>query len=139
MMRISRLDPSIFNSLILESFNWPAVPYALCDCVMADTIPNKRFFKIGEVSRIVGVPTHVLRYWEREFSLVRPRRAPSKQRVYRRKDVEVLLHIKKLLHHEKYTIAGARKKLKIPSAHSSPNQALEEIKQELIALRRMLD
>ena len=104
-----------------------------------DTIPNKRFFKIGEVSRIVGVPTHVLRYWEREFSLVRPRRAPSKQRVYKRKDVEMLLHIKKLLHQEKYTIAGARKKLQPASAPSSPHQTLEEIKQELIDLRRLLD
>lgn len=106
---------------------------------MADIIPSKRFFKIGEVSRIVGVPTHVLRYWEREFSLVRPRRAPSKQRVYRRKDVETLLHIKNLLHDQKYTIAGARKKLQPASATSSPSQTLEEIKQELIDLRRMLD
>ncbi len=90
---------------------------------MTDIIPSKRFFKIGEVSRIVGVPTHVLRYWEREFSLVRPRRAPSKQRVYRRKDVETLLHIKNLLHDEKYTIAGARKKNKTPlrSLFASPN------------------
>jgi DNA-binding transcriptional MerR regulator len=108
------------------------------DSIM-DNIPNKRFFKIGEVSRIVGVPTHVLRYWEREFSLVRPRRAPSKQRIYKRKDVEMLLHIKKLLHQEKYTIAGARKKLQPASAPSSPHQTLKEIKQELIDLRRMLD
>lgn len=106
---------------------------------MTDNIPNKRFFKIGEVSRIVGVPTHVLRYWEREFSLLRPRRAPSKQRVYKRKDVEMLLRIKKLLHNEKYTIAGARKKLQPASAPPSPHETLEEIKQELIDLRRMLD
>jgi len=107
--------------------------------MMLDTIPNKRFFKIGEVSKIVGVPTYVLRYWEREFSLLRPRRAQSKQRLYRRKDVEMLLQIKKLLHKEKYTIAGARKKLHPPSVRSSPRQTLEEIKQELVALRRLLD
>ena len=106
---------------------------------MAGTIPNKRFFKIGEVSRIVGVPTHVLRYWEQEFALLRPRRAPSKQRLYRRKDVEMLLQIKNLLHNEKYTIAGARKKLHFPSIHSSSDQTLEEIKQELVSLRRLLD
>lgn len=104
--------------------------------MMLDT---KRFFKIGEVSKIVGVPTYVLRYWEREFSLVRPRRAQSKQRLYRRKDVEMLLQIKNLLHKEKYTIAGARKKLRSPSLRSSPRQTLEEIKQELVALRRLLD
>jgi DNA-binding transcriptional MerR regulator len=106
---------------------------------MDTIIPNKRFFKIGEVSRILDVPAHVLRYWEREFSLLRPRRAPSKQRMYRRKDVEMLLRIKNLLHHEKYTIAGARKKLKPPSAPASSHETLEEIRQELIALRRMLD
>ena len=106
---------------------------------MVHTIPNKRFFKIGEVSRIVGVPTHVLRYWEREFSLLRPRRAPSKQRLYRRRDVETLLQIKNLLHDEKYTIAGARKNLHPPSVHASPHQTLEEIKEELVALRRLLD
>jgi DNA-binding transcriptional MerR regulator len=106
---------------------------------MDTIIPNKRFFKIGEVSRILDVPAHVLRYWEREFSLLRPRRAPSKQRMYRRKDVEMLLRIKNLLHHEKYTIAGARKKLKPPSVPVSSHKTLEEIRQELIALRRMLD
>jgi DNA-binding transcriptional MerR regulator len=107
--------------------------------MMADTIPNKQFFKIGEVSKIVGVPTHVLRYWEREFSLLRPRRAQSKQRRYRRKDVEVLLQIKNLLHKEKYTIAGARRKLHPTSVRPSPHQTLEEVRQELMALRRLLD
>jgi DNA-binding transcriptional MerR regulator len=104
-----------------------------------ESIPDKRFFRIGEVSRIVGVPTHVLRYWEREFSLIRPRRASSKHRLYRRGDVEVLLHIKKLLHRERYTIAGARKKLKSSAAPSSTHQTLEEVRAELIALRRLLD
>ena len=104
-----------------------------------ESIPHKRFFRIGEVSRIVGVPTHVLRYWEREFSLVRPRRAPSKQRFYRRRDIEMLLYIKNLLHQEKYTIAGARKKLQTAPAVSAPHQTLAEIKEELISLRRLLD
>jgi DNA-binding transcriptional MerR regulator len=106
-------------------------------------IPDKHFFRIGEVSRIVGVPPHVLRYWEREFSVVRPRRSPSKQRVYRRGDVEKLLKIKTLLHHEKYTIAGARKRLhaggETEAPPGSPGQCLEEIREELTALRRLLD
>lgn len=110
---------------------------------MTAIIPNKRFFKIGEVSQIVGVPTHVLRYWEREFSLVRPRRAPSKQRVYRRADVEILLRVKSLLYDEKYTIAGARKKMRSrpqPASASMPSdQTLKEIKEELVDLRRLLD
>ncbi len=102
---------------------------------MTDIIPSKRFFKIGEVSRIVGVPTHVLRYWEREFALVRPRRAPSKQRLYRRKDVEMLLHIKNLLHDEKYTIAGARKVLSGGSSGGAVDSA--RIKEALIRVEKL--
>ena len=77
----------------------------------AEHIPEKKYFRIGEVSRIVGVDTYVLRYWETEFPWVRPHRAKSKQRLYRKKDVEQLLYIKKLLHDEGYTISGARKVL----------------------------
>jgi len=75
-------------------------------------IPDKVYFRIGEVSHLVGVDTHVLRYWESEFSLIKPFRGPSKQRLYRRQDVENLLRIKGLLHDEGYTISGARKHLK---------------------------
>jgi len=75
-------------------------------------IPEKKYFRIGEVSKIVGVDTHVLRYWETEFPRVRPRRAKSKQRLYRRQDVECLLLIKDLLHEQGYTISGARKILR---------------------------
>ena len=72
-------------------------------------IPDKVYFRIGEVSELVGVETHVLRYWESEFTLVKPHRGKSKQRLYRRKDVETLLLIKDLLHFQGYTISGARK------------------------------
>jgi len=75
-------------------------------------IPDKVYFRIGEVSHLVGVDTHVLRYWESEFSTIKPFRGPSKQRLYRRQDVENLLRIKGLLHDEGYTISGARKHLK---------------------------
>jgi DNA-binding transcriptional MerR regulator len=75
-------------------------------------IPDKIYFRIGEVSKLVGVDTHVLRYWETEFTMIKPFRGKSKQRLYRRQDVENLLHIKVLLHDEGYTISGARKYLK---------------------------
>ena len=78
----------------------------------AEHIPEKKYFRIGEVSKIVGVDTYVLRYWETEFPRIRPHRAKSRQRLYRKKDVEQLLQIKKLLHDEGYTISGARKVLK---------------------------
>jgi DNA-binding transcriptional MerR regulator len=75
-------------------------------------IPDKVYFRIGEVSNLVGVDTHVLRYWETEFAIIKPFRGKSKQRLYRRQDVENLLRIKGLLHDEGYTISGARKFLK---------------------------
>lgn len=75
-------------------------------------IPERVYFRIGEVSRLVGVDTHVLRYWETEFTIIKPFRGKSKQRLYRRQDVENLLRIKGLLHDEGYTISGARRFLK---------------------------
>jgi len=75
------------------------------------SIPNKLYFKIGEVSTITGVEPYVLRYWESEFKTIKPSRTQSKQRIYRRKDVEIILGIKDMLYEEKLTIAGARKKL----------------------------
>jgi len=78
-------------------------------------IPDKIYFRIGEVSKLVGVDTHVLRYWETEFAIIKPFRGKSKQRLYRRQDVENLLRIKALLHDEGYTISGARKLLKSQS------------------------
>lgn len=75
------------------------------------TIPEKLFFKIGEVCELVGVQAHVLRYWESEFSMLSPQKNKSGQRSYRRRDVEIALRIKQLLYNEMFTIAGARKKL----------------------------
>lgn len=74
-------------------------------------IPDKLFYKIGEVSKIVGVEPYVLRYWETEFPFLKPRKNKSGQRVYIKKDVEFLLYIKRLLYHERYTIEGVRKRL----------------------------
>ena len=72
-------------------------------------IPDKLYFKIGEVSEITGVEPHVLRYWESEINVIRPQRASSKQRLYRRIDVENIITIKRLLHEDGYTTPGARK------------------------------
>ena len=75
-------------------------------------IPDKLFFRIGEVSQLVGVEPYVLRYWESEFPGLSPKKSSTGQRMFRRKDVELLLNIKHLLYHEKFTIEGARKALK---------------------------
>jgi DNA-binding transcriptional MerR regulator len=74
-------------------------------------IPSKQYFKIGEVSSLTELETYVLRYWETEFKSIRPVRMGSNQRLYRRKDVETILEIKKLLYEEGFTIAGAKKKI----------------------------
>src|SRR5688572_16173383 len=73
-----------------------------------DGLPDKMFFRIGEVAELVGVEPHVLRYWEQEFR-VRPQRSTAGQRMFRRRDLAKFMRIKKLLHDEGYTIAGARK------------------------------
>ena len=77
----------------------------------AAAIPEKLFFKIGEVCEIAGVQAHVLRYWETEFPMLAPQKNRAGQRTYRRRDVEMALRIKELLYEEQYTIAGAKKKL----------------------------
>lgn len=101
---------------------------------------DKRYFRIGEASRIVGVEPYVLRYWEREFPQLRPSRADSKQRTYQRKDLEVLLKIKHLLYEEKMTIEGAKKRLKKESGRGLQEEILlrsvkEELKKILESLR----
>jgi DNA-binding transcriptional MerR regulator len=77
----------------------------------AIVIPEKIYFKIGEVCELVGVQAHVLRYWETEFPMLSPQKNRSGQRSYRRRDVEIALRIKQLLYDEMFTIAGAKKKL----------------------------
>jgi len=77
-------------------------------------IPDKLFFRIGEVSQLVGVEPYVLRYWESEFPGLSPKKSNTGQRMFRRKDVELLLNIKELLYEKKFTIEGARKALKAP-------------------------
>ena len=114
------------------------------------SIPDKLYFKIGEVKKITGVETHVLRYWESEFKIIRPQRASSKQRLYRRIDVENILIIKKLLYEDGYTVPGARKlltakkgltkkkeKSQIPEGRA--RSMLAELKSDLQQLQEMLE
>ena len=79
---------------------------------MTTLIPDKIFFKIGEVADLASVEQHVLRYWEDEIDTLKPTKNKSGQRLYQKKDVELVLEIKRLLYEEKFTIAGAKSKLK---------------------------
>jgi DNA-binding transcriptional MerR regulator len=75
----------------------------------APAIPNKLYFRIGDVARLAGVKPHVLRYWETEFAAIAPKKSGTGHRLYRRKDVELILEIRRLLYEKRYTIEGARK------------------------------
>jgi DNA-binding transcriptional MerR regulator len=107
--------------------------------------PDKLFYKIGEVSRIVGVEPYVLRYWETEFSFLKPRKNKSGQRVYIKRDVELLLDIKRLLYQERYTIEGVRKRLglgvvnvKSKSEHDLKKTEVRQPKQILVHIKKRL-
>jgi len=108
-------------------------------------IPDKLYFKIGEVASLLQLKTHVLRYWETEFPILQPIKSRTNQRLYRRKDVETALMIKELLYRQGFTIAGARKKLQsekqlgLPLPESqSPTEVLVEVKSDLQQLREYL-
>jgi len=114
-------------------------------------IPDKVYFRIGEVSSLIGVDSHVLRYWETEFKYIKPYRARSNQRLYRKQDVEILLQIRALLHEQEYTISGARKVLARGSFKDCPikekislssnqvtNNKLIIIKNELLSIQQLL-
>jgi len=88
-------------------------------------IPEKIYFKIGEVCELLDVQAHVLRYWETEFPMLSPQKNKSGQRSYRRRDVEMALRIKQLLYKEMFTIAGARKKLQSESRDGSKSKPAE--------------
>jgi len=102
----SKLFHSIFNGASLLSRQ---VKFQMSRPAVA--IPEKLFFKIGEVCELAGVQAHVLRYWESEFPMLAPQKNRAGQRVYRKRDVEMALRIKELLYEDQYTIAGAKKRL----------------------------
>ena len=102
-------------------------------------IPDKLYFKIGEVSTLADVPTYVLRFWESEFKRISPKRTSSGQRLYRRSDVELILAIKDLLYHQKFTIQGARRHLSSRDPGEEGSSLLEEIRFELTEIRKLLD
>ena len=108
-------------------------------------IPDKVYFKIGEVCRLTGVKAHTLRYWEAEFPIIKPQRLGSPQRLYRRVDVENILRIKKMLHEDGMTLAGTRKSLarkaKDDMKVALPVRNFEllfEIKKQLVAIQKIL-
>jgi len=117
---------------------------------MHPVIPDKTYFKIGEVARLADIKTSVLRYWETEFTFLNPEKSSTGQRLYTKKDIEMVQQIKQLLYHEKYTIEGVRKKFSprkaatvkqlLPLADDAPElqTVLRMVRQELLAIRAIL-
>ncbi|HEX6466633.1 MAG TPA: MerR family transcriptional regulator [Terriglobales bacterium] len=111
-------------------------------------IPGKLYFRIGEVSELCNIPAYVLRFWESEFPQLRPRKSSTGQRLYRRRDVENVVQIRRLLYDEGYTIAGARQFLKSETRHlrsqaalpfaSESREGLREVRQQLKEILGML-
>ena len=95
-------------------------------------IPDKLYFKIGEVSELLGVEPYVLRYWETEFPLLSPKKSGTGHRLFRRKDVELLLRIKHLLYEKRFTIEGARQSL-LGEARAAKPKAAKRVQQELFS------
>jgi DNA-binding transcriptional MerR regulator len=111
---------------------------------MEPIIPEKAYFRIGEVSKILDVEPYVIRYWETEFRTIKPVRTKTSQRLYRKKDVQELLTIRNLLYSERFTIDGAKKQLyKTRENREKKNTNLEEndklirIKQELLQIKEI--
>jgi DNA-binding transcriptional MerR regulator len=102
---------------------------------------EKLYFRIGEVATIVGVEPHVLRYWETEFRSIRPQKSAKGQRVYSRRDVETLLKVKELLYSHRFTIAGARRKLReggvepVAPADTRSAEDTQRMRQRLLEIR----
>jgi DNA-binding transcriptional MerR regulator len=113
-------------------------------------IAEKLYYRIGEVEEIAGVPAYVLRYWESEFKLLRPKKNPAGQRLYRRRDLELVQRIKTLLYDERLTLEGARKRLVAESRRTHTGQldlgmrevayadALRRVRDRLTTLRARL-
>ena len=118
---------------------------------MEEEFSRKRFYRIGEVSRITGVRPHVLRYWEDRGKVLRPNRKLSRQRLYRVPDIQLILEIKRLVEEEKLTLPAVRRQLDQGPWSQRPRpltpekipteiiQLLQGIREELLALREMLD
>lgn len=113
---------------------------------MTAQIPNKLYFKIGEVAALVDVKTHVLRYWESEFSAFKPVKSSANQRLYRRKDIETALLIKDLLYRQGFTISGARKKIQQDGLQGAKQEQLtlddrgmlEQLRDDLLEMKKQL-
>ncbi len=119
-----------------------SIPAMLCDDKLLEeinAIPDKMGFKIGDVADILGIKQYVLRYWETEFEILRPKKASNNQRMYTRKDVENALLIRKLLHRDRFSIEGARNAMKELKAHVRKEKDMSQVFHKLENFNEKVD
>lgn len=109
------------------------------DSPKREPIPDKLYFRIGEVARLTKIQPYILRYWESEFPLLQPKKSGTGQRLYRKRDIEIVLKIKQLLYDRRYTIAGARRRLQDEAEPVDILQQVQRIREGLEALGQLLD
>lgn len=124
---IEEIEPKTTAAVVSAQISLPAM---LCDDKLLEeinAIPDKMGFKIGDVADILGIKQYVLRYWETEFEILRPKKASNNQRMYTRKDVENALLIRKLLHRDRFSIEGARNAMKELKAHVKKEKDINQV------------
>lgn len=119
-----------------------SLPAALCDDLFLEElgrIPDKMGFKIGDVAELLGIKQYVLRYWESEFEILRPKKAANNQRMYTRRDVENAFLIRKLLHRDRFSIEGARNALKELKNHIRKEKDISQVVNRMEGLQERVE
>ncbi|MEK6772891.1 MAG: MerR family transcriptional regulator [Bdellovibrionota bacterium] len=130
------------EAAVVVSGNDLSLPAALCDDLLLEeinSIPDKMGFKIGDVADLLGVKQYVLRYWESEFEILKPKKASNNQRLYTRKDVENSFLIRKLLHRDRFSIEGARHALRELKAHVKKEKDISHVVNKIEAVHDRLE
>lgn len=139
---IDFVEEAEIGAVLLTSSQPISIPAMLCDDKLLEeinAIPDKMGFKIGDVAEILGIKQYVLRYWETEFEVLRPKKASNNQRMYTRKDVENALLIRKLLHRDRFSIEGARNAMKELKAHVRKEKDMNQVYHRLENINESVD
>lgn len=140
MSEAAMSEPALSEAAMSEAAL--SIPAMLCDDKLLEelkAIPNKMAFKIGDVADILAIKQYVLRYWETEFEILRPKKASNNQRMYTKKDVENALLIRKLLHRDRFSIEGARNAMKELKAHVRKEKGMSQVYSKLDNLNEAVE
>lgn len=140
--RLDFIERTELKTIPVVSSESVSIPAMLCDDKLLEeiqAIPDKMGFKIGDVAEILGIKQYVLRYWETEFEVLRPKKASNNQRMYTRKDVENALLIRKLLHRDRFSIEGARNAMKELKAQVRKEKDMSQVYMRLENVNESVD